>query len=318
MGIVVENILSFLRPNARTLIPLWFPHGEHSGTKEYLIRKPNSEKRRLGSFSVDLDRGFGYDFSECKGYSMIDLYALYGNVSSSEAIRTLIQRLDIADRKLIAYKEPRHENPSLAQEASRPCIPDLPLEESTIRHPKLGTPNEIYCYRDDDCNVIGYTCRFIIHKRYGLDKVILPLTYAKHANSYEWVWRETGWNGVKPIYRQERIPQFPSQTVLITEGEKTCNSAARLFPELCCISWRGGAGSVRRVDWSKIAGRAIYIWPDNDSPGIQAAERIREVLPSAIVVKAPYWKARGWDLADAEEEGIAAETLLRYLYSSHL
>lgn len=318
MTTIVEHILGLLKPNARTLIPLWFPHGEHSGTKEYLIPKPNRKKRRLGALSVDLDRGFGYDFSECKGYSMIDLYALYGNISSSEAIRMLVNRLGVADRELIAKQEPRHKSPSITQETLQPCIPALPLVESMIRHPKLGTPTAVYCYRNDDNRVIGYTCRFIIHKRSGLDKVILPLTYAKVGNSFEWVWRETGWNGAKPIYRQEKILQSPNQTVLITEGEKTCDSAARLFPELCCISWRGGAGSVRRVDWSKIANRVIYIWPDNDSPGINAAEKIREALPGAIVVKAPAWKAPGWDLTDAEEEEIASETLLRYLINSHL
>jgi len=101
--------------------------------------------------------------------------------------------------------------------------------------------------------------------------------------------------------------------VLILEGEKTCDAAQRMFPDFVCLSWRGGVGNIKRVDWKILEGRVIAIWPDNDVPGIEAANVILKAVKSGKIISPPSWKPTGWDLGDAEDERIPPIKLLSYL-----
>jgi hypothetical protein len=200
--------------------------------------------------------------------------------------------------------------------SKRANIAPRPLRESSIFHPSLGYPEKVYRYCDYHGNVIGYTCRLLVASEHGPSKIVLPLSYGANKSCRSWSWSEAGWNGVKPIYQREKLCSEPHLPVLITEGEKTCEAATRLFPQLCCITWRGGVGSVQRVDWSDLRFRRVFVWPDNDEPGVWAAREICCHLPQAKIVPPPKWKPRSWDLADAEEEGIYPEKLLKYIKAS--
>ena len=49
------------------------------------------------------------------------------------------------------------------------------------------------------------------------------------------------------------------------------------------MSWVGGAANCQNGHWDLLKGREVVIWPDNDKPGIQAAERIAKLIDSADV-----------------------------------
>jgi len=104
------------------------------------------------------------------------------------------------------------------------------------------------------------------------------------------------------LYKLEDLK--PSGPVLLVEGEKTCEAAAKLFPDYSVLTWQGGTGKVAKVDIKPLKGREIIIWPDADDAGVEAAEKMCQRLQAidadvAIVdVSDIQAIAPKWDLAD--------------------
>ena len=132
---------------------------------------------------------------------------------------------------------------------------------------------EPYEYKNKDNQLLGYGVR--VEDKDG-KKQVLPVAYCYNEAHEQSKWALKGFsdNGTKPIYGLEKLIQNSDKPILIVEGEKTTDAATRLLPNYAVISWMGGAQSVDRVDWSKLANRIVVIWPDNDIPGIEAAGRI--------------------------------------------
>jgi hypothetical protein len=289
---IIARILQELTPRARYLIPAWFPGGYVSGGKEYLVRNPTRIDRNIGSFSININSGFGYDFASGKSYGLIDLYCISHNISKSDAIRNLAKILNI-----------KNDTPEKVNE----------FNVGRMKHPKFGSPNVVYTYRDFNGKLIGYTCRFESRDAELTKKYILPFTYYFEKGKQIWSWSERGWCGQKPIYSAEKILKSKEKKILIVEGEGTCDSAQRLLPEFICLSWRGGVHTAKKVNWSALQERTVHIWPDNDACGIFAAEEIKACLNRATIVTPPSWKAKSWDLKNAEEEKISGKKIEEYI-----
>jgi putative DNA primase/helicase len=99
---------------------------------------------------------------------------------------------------------------------------------------------------------------------------------------------------------------------MITEGEKACDAAGVLLPELVAVTWAGGAKAVHKADWSALAGRSCVIWPDADRAGAAAEAELvaalRKAGASKIKIIARDERApQGWDAADALASGWTPE-----------
>lgn len=93
-------------------------------------------------------------------------------------------------------------------------------------------------------------------------------------------------------------------TVLIVEGEKAADAAARLYPRAVVTTWPSGCKAIDKADWSPLTGRRIILWPDADAVGQQAMDRLAQLLLRLPVdrvqmVTPPADAPEGWDLADA-------------------
>jgi putative DNA primase/helicase len=93
-------------------------------------------------------------------------------------------------------------------------------------------------------------------------------------------------------------------TVLIVEGEKTADAAAKLYPKAIVTTWPSGCKAIDKADWSPLTGRRIILWPDADAVGQQAMDRLAQLLLRLPVdrvqmVTPPADAPEGWDLADA-------------------
>jgi 5S rRNA maturation endonuclease (ribonuclease M5) len=305
---LVAKIKAILLPQASTLIPLWFPDGKYSGRKQYVAINPSRYDANLGSFTINLDKGKGHDFATKDDFDLIDLFALAHNMSNTEAIIELAHQLsisDISNSVAISNKEI-----SLTPKGSPQAnIPQKPFNIARLYHKRLGKPSMVHVYRNEKNQVIGYVCRF--DSAFG--KEVLAFTYFEWDGKLGWHWSEKGWNGTKPIYGVEKLRKRQKAKILIVEGEKTCDAAQRLFPDMICLSWRGGTGNVTYVDLSPLKDRDVIIWPDNDDHGILAAKHIASSIPNAIIIEPPKWKFVGWDLADAEKEHIPKKKLYEYI-----
>jgi putative DNA primase/helicase len=138
-----------------------------------------------------------------------------------------------------------------------------------------------------------YSATFIVCRFPG--KKIRPLWY----DGTGWRWKAPP--APRPLYWARRAADAP---VLIVEGEKTADAAARLFPSAAVATWPSGCKAIDKADWTALAGRRCTLWPDADDVGRQAmvklAGRLLSIGAAQVrIVATPDGVADGWDLADA-------------------
>jgi len=167
-------------------------------------------------------------------------------------------------------------------------------------HYTLGEPSRSWHYRDRSGRVVMVVCRW---EQPGGKKDIRPLI--RTADGWKWAHHATP----RPLYNLDMLANEPERPVIVVEGEKAADAAARLFRTHVATTWPGGASSTGAADWSILADRDVTLVPDCDKPGIQAmqwvakalertARSVRIVDPRSHVPTLPD----GWDLADAEAE----------------
>ena len=159
-----------------------------------------------------------------------------------------------------------------------------------------------YCYRDLEGNIFGYVVRF----EKGKDKMTLPLTYCTNERGGKsWWWK--GFPVPRLPYGAELLKNS-NKSILIVEGEKKCEDARGIFPEMTVMTWVAGTGSVHLTDWSSLSGKEVVLWPDNDEPGLKCMKKLKTILEkgevsSIRVVSLPADTPQRWDLADELPEG---------------
>jgi hypothetical protein len=103
----------------------------------------------------------------------------------------------------------------------------------------------------------------------------------------------------RPLYRLPDLRDAPR--VVVCEGEK-CADAARSLGFVATTS-AGGSQAASKTDWRPLAGKEVWVLPDNDAPGRQYAETVADIL--AKLTPAPVIRViglpglpEGGDLAD--------------------
>ena len=163
-----------------------------------------------------------------------------------------------------------------------------------------------WTYHDADGKPIGWVVRF---DRPGGGKEILPLRMVDGKPKWK------GWKNPepKPLYNLHLLARRPDAPILIVEGEKTADAAAKLFPESVVMTWAAGAKNVSSADWAPVvaavaAGRPLRLWPDADKPGREAMLYLKARFPSALMVRTEDLPD-GWDLADPVPAGVSLQGL---------
>ena len=74
-------------------------------------------------------------------------------------------------------------------------------------------------------------------------------------------WRDPrGVKGPHPLYRlRELFAVDPARTVLVVEGEHTCDAARDAWPGEAVVTWAGGCKSWRQTDWTPLRERTVTI-----------------------------------------------------------
>ncbi len=143
-----------------------------------------------------------------------------------------------------------------------------------IHHREHGFPSKIWRYMSDSENVASLACRF--DKPNG-SKTFAIFSPWRRANGTEhWQWKCPP--GSRPLYKLPNVVTRADAPVLICEGEKATDAAARIFPDRITTCWQGGANAVRLSDFSPLARRHVTLWPDNDKPGLDAASELIAIL----------------------------------------
>lgn len=181
-------------------------------------------------------------------------------------------------------------------------------------HPKLGRPSGHWIYGDVAGRLLGFALRFD-----GEDgKQFRPLTCWRSLKTGRYEWRWEAWPTLRPLYGLDRLAERPAEPVLVCEGEKAADAAARLLPGLVAVSSPNGSKSAGKADWSPLRGRRVVIWPDADDAGAGYADAVVDLCRSVGAAEIlrlipPVGVSPGWDAADALAECWTAERAAAFI-----
>ncbi|PJD94556.1 MAG: hypothetical protein CK425_11290 [Parachlamydia sp.] len=299
-----------LKLNIESLIHRLFPEGPtRTDANGYRFG-------RKGAFAVAMKgakMGCFYDHENGRGGGLLGLIELKFDMDKKAARKWALEFLQHPESNIPPrFNESKTKLQKEEEWQSR--LPPKELEEIKLKDYSTNLDGyyklaEVYPYREANGSLIFYNLRLQNLKNLK-EKIFLPLSYG-YANGME---KDARWSlkrfhsesKTNPIYNLDLLAKFPAKPVLIVEGEKTANAAAKLLDKFVCISWLGGASAASKVNWEPLFNRDVIIWPDNDQAGYKAAseicKRMREVGVSSLRVVDQAILAKSlpekWDLAD--------------------
>lgn len=330
-----DRIKNAALQDASRLLQHWLPGGRTVGP-EYICGDLDGGPGH--SLSINIHTGVWKEFGTGEGGAdLISLYAAIHRVKNGAAARAIAKELGLevmsqstsqrASQRLNKKRSPTSVEPYEMHPASTgnecrqagplgSCRVIVPIPETAPpppdSHPRHGHYSMAWEYRDQKGRLLGRVCRF--EKAEG-GKHICPQVYVEENGRSFWKWKH--WDAPRPLYRLESLTD--QDTVLLVEGEKAADAAARLVPShTAVLTWSGGVNSVAKADLSPLQGKHIILWPDNDQPGIDCMHRLADMLhrigaASTRIVTLPEGLPEKWDLANAEEDGWATEHVMPYL-----
>jgi putative DNA primase/helicase len=307
----------------------WLPKGKQQG-REYLAINPTRSDSKPGSFSINLDSGQWSDFATGdKGGDLVALIAYLEGVKQSDAAARLAEFLGLDAEKPDTPKRSASTSMSVAGadtpakgkeplwRALQPVASDDP--EPPQSHYRLGTPSMRWEYRNEAGQLLCLVNRFE-PKAEGERKQFFPLTYCEGPKGKrEWRWQ--GLPDPRPLYHLDKLAAKPAAPVVVCEGEKAADASEALFPGAVCITMLNGAQAPHKTDWTPLAGRTVWLWPDNDEAGRDCMAKVAELAKAAgaksvQVINLSKFSHAGpdesralpekWDAANALAEGWTA------------
>lgn len=308
-----EKIVAAAQADILGLVQKWTQSGRIEG-REYVMLNPTRPDEGLGSFKINLETGAWADFAGGeRGKDVVSFCKYVNGLKSMYEAAEMVQGLLGITPDPGALKKARTPAASWSQLVPVPADAPPPFQKHFLK--ELGKVTQSWAYKNPSGQIMGYIYRF---DPPGKKKVFWPLTFWKGVNDIR-LWRWKGFNKPRPLYGLDLLEQHPEKRqVLIVEGEKTADAARELFMGVCpVVTWPNGADGVDHADFSPLADRKVVIWPDNDEPGVKAADRIAGRLAGLaaavkIIINSPK-APKGWDLADGLEKGATPEQVLKFL-----
>lgn len=320
-----ERIKSAALSSIDAVLSHWLPGGKRQG-HEYLPLNPRRSDSKPGSFSINLNTGAWSDFATAdKGGDLVSLIAYVESTKQGEAAKRLADFLGLAMEKPdppkrttsarsgAADTKPSTDENKPAWRALLPVPADAPPPPK--QHSKHGKPSMRWEYRNAD-GLLCLVYRFE-PKAEGDRKQFCPLTFCENAaGKREWRWQ--GLPEPRPLYHLDQLTARPDAPVIVCEGEKAADAAALLFPDCVAVTMLNGAQSPHKADWQPLAGRTVWLWPDNDEAGHKCMAAVADLLGKAgarevrRIDLAAFSEAdkplpEKWDAADAINDRWTAE-----------
>lgn len=297
------DVSAALAARAAEVVAYLLPEGRREGGEWRCGGIDGGAGRSLAVALSGAKAGRWHDHASGEGGDLLALWAACRALPLPEAAREASRWLGT-----LPASDPPAARSGPSGAASAAFIPTVPIPPDAgplPAHPRFGRASATWCYRSEAGEPLFHVCRFDLAD----GKQVLPLGYGRLGDRYGWHWR--AFPLLRPLYRLDDLAARPGAPVLVVEGEKAAEAAARLLPDHVAVTWAGGAKAVQAADWRPLMGRRCVLWPDHDRPGIEAmrtvAEQLRAVGAAEVrVVALPDSVPQKWDAADCEAEANAA------------
>lgn len=291
--------------------------GGKNQAREYLPINPTRNDHKPGSLSINRDSGAWSEFAtDDRGGDLVALAAYVLGCRQIEAAERLADCLGIAKLDRQNQRQPgerdtgggRVSTPEQKQPAATPadgavCVMPAPDDAPAppAVHSRHGKSAARWAYTDAAGRVNFYHCRF---EPTGERKQFAPLTLWRFPDG-RMQWQFKAPPAPRPLLG---LPDLAAKAgaALIVEGEKARDAAVSLFPENPLLTWQGGAQAVAKADWSPLAGRECWIWPDNDPAGTKAAGDVAAALAAVNAGKVSVFNLSAFTRRAIEADGVAA------------
>lgn len=257
-------------------------HYKQHGHECQMINPNRSSDNGYGSFSVNVNTGVWAEFATGdKGGDIVSLVAYLKGYGQGDACKDLARLFGVMAGEASPAAEPAPLPVPTAKVADTQPVLPIPagmlgrMPRSKPKHP--GKVVQVWRYNDGE----GLPLVFVVRLEPGANdrsKDYYPLSVWQDVATGKTEWRWKGLPAPRPLYGLDRLAARPDAPVVICEGEKAADAAAKLLPEYVAMCWMNGAEAVSKADFSPLAGRHCLIWPDADDPGQAAADAVRLAL----------------------------------------
>ena len=302
----------------------WLAEGREDNG-EWIAKNPTRVDNHAGSFKISLASGAWIDnATNDRGGDAVSLFAFlnldactiaasqksYRNLEGgiqAEAARMILENHDPSyfpgsDDDFMPRKKSGGDNWA----GFFPCkskVEPLPRLDTSWYQKNWGKEIERWEFLQGD-KTIMIVVRFVD----GKTKSDRPFTLWSKAGK-EYKWRSKAPEDRYPLWNLNELEERQGDAIILCEGQKAASrgKACAGLSEYIFTGWYGGAGNTRQTDWSSLRGRTVHFWPDSDGAGRKAIKDLREIATeydiNLSVVHPPAGVPKGWDLADAIEEG---------------
>jgi hypothetical protein len=127
-----------------------------------------------------------------------------------------------------------------------------------------GKRSALWTYHDDQGEPVGLVIRW--DRPEGKD--IRPVSLHKDG------WRIGAVPDPRPLYGLPKLAM--AGRVIVVEGEKAAEAARALG--FTATTSAGGSQAATKTDWRPLAGKEVWVFPDNDPPGRRYADTVAGIL----------------------------------------
>lgn len=253
---------------------------QHAGHEVQMINPTRGNDDGYGSFSINSHTGVWGEFATGdKGGDVVSLVAYIKQYGQGEACKDLARLLGIASGEASPAMTPAP-LPTPPADSWQPLLP-IPADMmgSMPRHPHkhIGKAVAFWHYRD----AAGLPLAVVVRVEPGRNersKDYFPLSVWQDKETGKRAWRWKNLPAPRPLYGLDRLVERPNAPVVVCEGEKAADAAAKLLPDHVAVCWMNGAEALGKADFSPLTGRDCLVWRDNDVPGEAAQQQLAKIL----------------------------------------
>ena len=303
---------AYLLRDAESLLRVWTMRDTEVVNDELRFINIKRSDSSLGSCSINLSSGEFNDFAasgEFKGRGMIQLYALLHDCDEYTAYYSLKKGLGAFDKQHFVNNRPVPKKEKPAHVAVPVFDSDASIALPPDMHPELGIPDAQWAFKLSDGSVSFYVYRF---NQGDGKKETRPVSYSNVEK--KWLWKYPA--SPLPLYGGDRLGE--GQAVIVVEGEKACDAAQQQFPDHICVTSAKGSNQAFDTNWVGLAGKDVFVVPDNDLPGFDYALAVTAlaVVAGASTVSIKDVRKLGWasgdDLADHQVDSSFLDDAVDY------
>lgn len=187
-------------------------------------------------------------------------------------------------------------------------MPPVPADPDFLSR---GNPDHIAEFKNQAGQIEFYVRRW--NATANKKKQHIPLSWGNLDGKLGWYPKIKPSN--RPLYGLFDLITKPTSTVIVVEGEVKRDKLAAVMDKQVVVSWTGGAKAIKQTDWKPLAGRTVFLWPDNDDAGLKAMAEVAAICGAKTVktLKNPDDKPQGWDAADAIADGWGKAEILAWI-----